>query len=719
MAQPPALPATPAGSAQPLPPGIEAMLSSMSRYRDLALVAGILGVLGLLIIPLPPFLLDLLLGLNIALSVLILMVVVYISSPLEISTFPTVLLVATLFRLGMNIASTRLILSEASAGKIIHAFGTFVVSGNFVVGVVVFLILLVINFVVIIKGSTRIAEVAARFTLDALPGKQMSIDADLNAGFIDEKEARRRREQLQREAEFYGAMDGASKFVKGDAIAGLVITGINILGGFAIGVLQRGMDLSAALKTYTILTIGDGLVSQVPALLISVAAGLIISRTSSESSLDKDLSTQLTGRARPLLVVAGVAVAMGLLPGFPFLPFALLGISIGSIGLLRQRQTQAAEREKLREELAQAEVAKKAPEQPIEELIKVDPVEVEIGLNLLPLADEQQGGDLFRRIANIRRQLASELGVILPPVRVRDNLALEPDEYVIKLRGNIVARNRLYVGMLLAMNPGTAEGTLRGIEVQEPVFGLPATWIPLHERENAELEGFTVVEPATVLATHLAEILRRNADRLLSRQDVRQLIEALKKDYPALVEEITPDTLPLGTVQKVLQNLLREQIPIRDLPTILEALLEYVKVTKNTDVLTEYVRHHLGETIKRLFQDSNGVIHAASLDPAIENLLTTTLQNNTAAQSSPTLGLAPEVVRAILRSAGVALDHLTMLGYQPLVICSAPIRPYLYRLLRTQYPIVSVISYSELPPETDVDIVTRIALKEQAEPVAA
>lgn len=695
------------------------MLNSMSRYRDLALVACILSVLGLLIIPLPPFLLDLLLGLNIALSVLILMVVVYIASPLEISTFPTVLLVATLFRLGMNIASTRLILSEGSAGKIIHAFGTFVVSGNFVVGVVVFLILLVINFVVIIKGSTRIAEVAARFTLDALPGKQMSIDADLNAGFIDEREARRRREQLQREAEFYGAMDGASKFVKGDAIAGLVIAGINILGGFAIGVLQRGMDLSAALKTYTILTIGDGLVSQVPALLISVAAGLIISRTSSESSLDKDLSTQLTGRARPLLVVAGVAVVMGLLPGFPFLPFALLGISIGSIGLLRQRQTRFAEREKLREELAQADAAKKVPEQPLEELIKVDPVEVEIGLNLLPLADEQQGGDLFRRIANIRRQLASELGVILPPVRVRDNLGLEPDEYVIKLRGNIVARNRLYVGMLLAMNPGTADGTLRGIDVQEPVFGLPATWIPLHERENAELEGFTVVEPATVLATHLAEILRRNADRLLSRQDIRQLIEALKKDYPALIEEITPDTLPLGTVQKVLQNLLREQIPIRDLPTILEALLEYIKVTKNTDVLTEYVRHHLGETIKRLFHDANGAVHAASLDPAIENLITTTLQNNAAAQTSPTLGLSPEVVRAILRSAGAALDHLTMLGYQPLIICTAPIRPYLYRLLRTQFPIVNVISYSELPPETDVDIVTRIALQEHAEPTPA
>lgn len=715
MAQPHALPGRSSGT---LPPNLETLLSNFDRYRDLLLVAGILGILGLLIIPLPPFLLDLLLGLNIALSVLILMVVVYINSPLDISTFPTILLVATLFRLGMNIASTRLILSEASAGKIIHAFGTFVVSGNFVVGIVVFLILLVINFVVIIKGSTRIAEVAARFTLDALPGKQMSIDADLNAGFIDEKEARRRREQLQREAEFYGAMDGASKFVKGDAIAGLVITAINILGGFAIGVLQRGMDISAALKTYTILTIGDGLVSQVPALLVSVAAGLIISRTSSSTSLDKDLSAQLTGQARPLLVVAGVALGMGLLPGFPFLPFALLALSIGGIALIRRRQLQQAEREKLREELTHAETAKKQPEQPIEDLIKVDPVEVEIGLNLLPLADEQHGGDLFRRIANIRRQLATELGIILPPVRVRDNLALEPDEYVFKLRGNVVARNRLYVGMLLAMNPGNAEGELRGIDVQEPVFGLPATWIPLHERENAELSGYTVVEPATVLATHLSEILRRNADKLLTRQDVRQLIEALKKDYPALVEEITPDSLPLGIIQKVLQNLLREQIPIRDLPTILEALLEYNKVTKNTDVLTEYVRHHLGDTIKRLFQDANGIVHAASLDSTIENVLTTTLQNNPSAQSSPTLGLSPDLVRAIMRSVGVALDQLTLMGYQPVIICSAPVRPYLQRLLRPQYPIASVISYSELPPDTDVDIVTRITLQEHAEATA-
>lgn len=711
MAQVRGLLGQPSGS---LPPTLETFLSSVDRYRDLALVVGILGILGLLLIPLPPFLVDLFLGLNIALSVLILMVVVYIQSPLDISTFPTLLLVATLFRLGMNIASTRLILSEGAAGKIIHAFGSFVVSGNFVVGVVIFLILLVINFVVIIKGSTRIAEVAARFTLDALPGKQMSIDADLNAGFIDEKEARRRREQLQREAEFYGAMDGASKFVKGDAIAGLVITAINILGGFAIGVLQRGMDISAALKTYTILTIGDGLVSQVPALLVSLAAGLIISRTSSSSSLDKDLSSQLTGKARPLLIVAAVSLGLGLLPGFPFLPFGMLALSIGAIAFVRQQQQLAASREQLREELASAEEAKKPAEQPIEELLRIDPVEVELGMNLLALADEQHGGDLFRRITNIRRQLASELGIVLPPVRVRDNLTLSPDEYIIKLRGNVVGRNRLYVGMLLAMNPGSAQGELSGINVKEPVFGLPATWIPLHERENAELAGYTVVEPATVLATHLSELLRRNADKLLSRQDVRQLIETLKKDYPALVEEITPDSLPLGTVQKVLQNLLREQIPIRDLPTILEALLEYIKVTKNTDVLTEYVRHHLGETIKRLYPDHAGVIHAAALDATIENVLTTTLQNNPNAQSSPTLGLAPDLVNAIMRSVGNAIDQLTMMGYHPLLICSAPLRPYMYRLLRPQFPIVSVISYSELPSEAEIDIAATVGLPTHA-----
>jgi len=696
--------------------GFTAFLARLNKHPDILLALGILTVLGLLVLPLSPFMVDMFLGLSIMISVLILMVSLYITSPLEISSFPTVLLVTTLLRLGMNIASTRLILSEGTAGGIIHAFGTFVVGGNFVVGVIVFLILLVINFVVIIKGSTRIAEVAARFTLDALPGKQMSIDADLNAGFIDEKEARRRRELLQHEAEFHGAMDGASKFVKGDAMAALIITAINVLGGFAIGVFQRNMDVMTAMKTYTILTVGDGLASQIPALLVSVAAGLIITRTGSGIKLEKELGQQYAKKPRPLALASGVMLLLGVLPGFPFLPFALLAISTGAMAYFRMQSNKREDADKLRDELhasAEEKREKDKEETPVEDLLRIDPVEVELGYGLIQLVDEAQGGDVFKRITNIRKQLATELGIILPPVRVRDNLNLDAEEYIVKLRGNVIARNRLYPGMFLAMNPGTADGDLHGINVTEPVFGLPATWVQQNERENAEILGFTVVESPTVLATHLTELLRRNADKLVTRQDVKQLVENLKKDYSALVDEITPDILPTGTLQKVLQGLLREGVPVRDLPVIAESLLEYIKVTKNVDVLTEYVRHNLSETIKRLYQDSNGVIHAFAADSQLESLLTNTLQTNTNATNSPTLGLAPDVVRTIQQSVANAIDEITLAGYSPVMICSAPIRPYMYRMIHTQYPIVSVISYTELPSDTDIDIIASITADKQ------
>ena len=691
-----------------------AILARLNQHPDILLACGILMVLALLVLPLNPFLLDIFLGVSLTISILVLMVSVYIQSPLEMSSFPTVLLVSTLFRLGLNIATTRLILGEGVAGQLIHAFGSFVVGGNFVVGIIVFLILLVINFVVIIKGSTRIAEVAARFTLDALPGKQMSIDADLNSGFIDEKEARKRREKLQHEAEFHGAMDGASKFVKGDAVAAIIITGINILGGFAIGVLQRGMDIQNAIKTYTILTVGDGLVSQIPALLISVAAGLLITRSSSGEKLEKELGNQFGKKVRPLMVVSSVMALMGLLPGFPFLPFALLSASTGAIAYYRAQAQKQEDADALREELSKSDTEKKDKEEaPVEDLLKIDPVEVELGYGLIQLVDETQGGDVFKRITNIRKQLASELGLVLPPVRVRDNLNLDAEEYVVKLRGNVIARNRLYPGMLLAMNPGSAEGEVSGINVTEPVFGLPATWISSAERENAEIAGFTVVESPTVLATHLTELLKRNADKLLTRQDVKQLIENMKKDYGALVDEITPDTLQFGTMQKVLQNLLREGVPVRDLPVITESLLEYSKVTKNVDVLTEYVRHNLSETIKRLYQDSNGVLHVISVDQQLENLLTTTLQNNPNATSSATLGLSPDIVRGIQQSMADAIDEITLAGYSPVLICSAPIRPYIYRMIHSVYPIVNVISYTELPADTDIDVISSLNSERQ------
>ncbi len=681
----------------------------ISRSPDIAIAGGVLLILGLLIIPIPPFMLDFFLATNIAISVLILLVAIYLRTPLEFSAFPTILLISTLFRLGLNVASTRLILGEAYAGQIIQAFGSFVIKGNYVVGFIIFLILLIINFVVVIKGSTRIAEVTARFTLDALPGKQMSIDADLNAGYIDEQTAKERREALTQESDFYGAMDGAAKFIKGDAIAAIVITIINIIGGFLIGLLQKDMTFSGAVTTYTVLTIGDGLVSQIPALFISVSGGMVVTRSASSDDLDREISSQFGAKPKALYAASGALVLISFLPGFPSVPFLMLAGLAAAAGYFRTKHIQREQEESIRREMEEAEEPAKPEEQPVEELLKVDPVEIELGYSLIALVDETQGGDVFKRITNVRRQLAADLGIILPPVRVRDNLQLEPEEYVIKIRSNEVARNKLYPSMLLAMNPGTAEGQLSGIEVTEPVFGLPAVWISMNERENAEIMGYTVVEGATVLTTHLTELLRRNAHKLLTRQDVKHLIDNLKEDYPTLVEELTPENLPMAAIQKILQNLLQEGIPIRDMAMILEALLEYYKVTTNIDVLTEYVRHSLSETIKKLFEDQNGVIHAISLDPELEQTMTNVLQSNNQATASPTLGLSHEVITEINRNMSSAIDEVTIAGYMPVVICSAQIRTYFYRMIHTAYPMVSVISYTELPADTDIEILANIS----------
>lgn len=702
--------------ALPGPVGTSSGGNFMDRFgflkgnTDILFAAAIIGILGILIIPVPPFLLDFLLALNITFSILILMVSIYIRSPLDISVFPTILLVTTLFRLGLNIASTRLILSEANAGDIITAFGSFVIGGNYVVGIIIFVILVVINFVVIIKGSGRIAEVAARFTLDALPGKQMSIDAELNAGFIDEKEARARREKLSKEAEFYGAMDGAAKFVKGDAIAGLIITAINILGGFAIGAFQMGMSLTDALSTYTVLTIGDGLVSQIPSLLISVAAGLVVTRSASGESLQNEVGTQFTRSPRVLFVSAGALLVFAILPGFPVIPFVVLSGAAVATGYFRMKSEEQESEEAMRRDLAEAKAPEKQEEKPVEELLAVDPVEIELGYGLIPLVDESQGGDLFKRISNIRRQLALELGLVIPPVRVRDNLQLDSEEYIVKFRGNEVARNKLYPGMLLAMNPGTADGDLQGMRVTEPVFGLPAVWVTFAERENTEILGYTVVEPEAVLSTHLTELLRHNSYKLLDRQSVRQLLDTTKKEYPALVDEASSDALPVGILQKVLQNLLREGIPIRDLPLILESLLDYVGVTKNVEVLTEYIRHSLSDTIRRLYQDTNGVIHGISLDPQIENLFTAALQNNAQAVS-PTLGLSPDLLNRLQHSITNAIDEISLSGFAPIIITAATIRPYLYRMIHTTFPAVVVISFTELPSDTEIEFVSHIAVE--------
>ncbi|CUS99793.1 flagellar biosynthesis protein FlhA [Candidatus Chrysopegis kryptomonas] len=680
-------------------------MKNLARNTDVLLAVAVISILVFMILPLPPFLLDILIAFNITFSIVVLLISMYITSPLELSVFPGLLLILTLFRLSLNVASTRLILADGYAGKIIFAFGSFVVKGNYVVGFVVFLILVVIQFVVITKGAGRIAEVAARFTLDAMPGKQMSIDADLNAGLITEDEARRRRELIQREAEFYGAMDGASKFVRGDAIAGLIITVVNIIGGLIIGVLQRGMSFSEALQNYTLLTIGDGLVSQIPALIISVSAGMVVTRSASGNQFDVEIKGQIFQRPKALLIASGVLAFFAIVPGLPMLPFLVLSVISGVAGYFGTK----AEKEKTQPVEAKP---KQVPQQEekVEKLIQVDPIEVEIGYGLIPLADEEQGGTLFKRIIGVRKQLALELGLIVPPIRVRDNIYLEPNEYVIKIRGNKVASGEVKPGYYLAMNPGTAIDEIRdAIKVKEPVYGFDAYWIPSHRKEEAEVMGYTVVEPVSVIVTHLMEVLRKNAGRILSRQDTKTLIENLREDYPALVEEITSDVLPIGTIQKVLQNLLNEGIPIRDMVTILEALLDYSRVTKNVDVLTEYVRHSLSETIARLYQDESGVIHAIQLDPRVEEIITQSLQQ-TSSQSTPTLGLPPEVIRAINLSLDENIKKAKSLGYQPVVICSATVRLYFYRLIHSTFPDVSVISYTELPTDVDIEIIGRVKI---------
>jgi flagellar biosynthesis protein FlhA len=675
----------------------------LGANSDLALAGLVILILSLMIVPLPPFMLDVLISANITFSIVLLMVAMYITSPLELSAFPGLLLMLTLFRLSLNVASARLILSRGYAGEVIHAFGSFVVQGNYVVGVIIFIILATIQFVVIIKGSGRIAEVAARFTLDAMPGKQMSIDADLNSGLINEQEARARRARIQREADFFGAMDGASKFVRGDAIAGVIIILVNIIGGFIIGMVQRGLSFQESLSQYTLLTIGDGLVTQIPALVISTAAGMVVTRSASGDQLDVELKSQLFSRPKALYVAGGTLGMFAIIPGLPTVPFLVLGTIMVAAGYVRSQIAQA----KLPE--SPAEQIPERKEEKIESYLQVDPIEVEIGYGLISLVDEEAGGDLFQRITNLRKQIALELGMIVPPIRVRDNLQLQPGQYVIKIRGVIEGGGELYTDRYLAMSPNMKEGELPGISTKDPTFGLPALWIEKSQRDNAEVLGYTVIEAPAVLTTHLSELLKRNADKIVSRQEVKVLIDNLKKDYPALVDEVNSDALPLATVQKVLQNLLKERIPIRDLVTILESLLDYYKVTKNVDVLTEYVRHSLSETIASLYADNTGVIHAIALDSSVEQILTSSLQSQKEVTS--TLGLSPEMTSAINASVDQNISQAQSFGYDPIIICSATVRLYFYRLIHTKFPQVVVISYTELPARNEIDIIGRIMVQ--------
>ncbi|GAB4175767.1 MAG: flagellar biosynthesis protein FlhA [Calditrichia bacterium] len=682
----------------------------MKKNTDIIVAGGILLILALMIIPLPPFLLDVLLALNISAAIVLLMVAVYLTNPLEISVFPSLLLILTLFRLSLNISSTRLILGEAYAGEVIRAFGSFVVKGNYVVGFIIFLILVIIQFVVIVKGAGRIAEVAARFTLDAMPGKQMSIDADLNAGLINEMEAKKRREEIAREADFYGAMDGASKFVKGDAIAGLIITGINILGGLIIGIVQMNMPMSQALQTYTLLTIGDGLVSQIPALLVSTSAGMVVTRAASEENLGFDLEKQLLAQPKALFVAAVALLIFSFTPGLPTIPFMILAGVVFAAGLSSRKRKimeiqQAAELEAAEEEPAETQ-------DKIEDYLQVDPLEIEIGYNLISLVDEEQGGDLFDRITSLRKQIAVDLGVIVPPIRIRDNLQLGPDEYVIRVRGNEVARGESKIGFLLAMNPGGVEEELKGIPTIEPAFGLPAIWILEDQKDDAEMKGYTVVTPSAVLSTHLMEVIKQHADKLLGRQEVKQLLENMKNDYPAVIEELTPEPLSVGAIQKVLQNLLREGIPIRDLVTIFETLADYAPMTKNVEVLTEYCRFALADTIAKLYMDENRIIHAITLDPKIEQVITQSLQNQKknapGGQSIP-----PAVIQKIHQSIQENVEIAYGFGYHPVIVTSPTIRSYFRRLIETSFPEVAVLSFGELPPEIQIEAIGKVRIQNE------
>lgn len=679
----------------------------INKNTDILLAFGLILMLGLMLIPLPAAFLDFFLALNISLAILVLVLSLYIKSPLDFSVFPGLLLILTLFRLSLNISSTRLILIDGYAGKVIESFGSFVVSGNFVVGFIIFLILVIIQFIVIVKGSGRISEVSARFTLDAMPGKQMAIDADLSSGLISEADARSRRDTISREAEFFGAMDGASKFVKGDAIAGILINVINIIGGFIIGVAQKGMPFTDALQSYTILTIGDGLVSQIPALVIATSAGMVVTRSSSGTSLDNQMKLQLLSNPRVLGTVAGVVMLLAFVPGMPMIPFMILSIVAGTGSYLTKKSLTKSQVDTIEKE----ESAEEEKDENVEQYLQVDPIELEIGYGLISLVDENEGGNLFEKISSTRKFIALEYGLLIPPVRVRDNLQLEPNQYIIKIKGNVVSSFEIHTDRWLAMNSGLIEESPDGIPTNDPAFALPAVWVNKEEKEKAEILGYTVVDAISVLTTHLQETLKKNFDKILTRQSVKQLLENLKKEYNAVVDDINPEILPLGTIQKVLQNLLKEYIPIKDLVQILEALIDYSKVTKNVDVLTEYARHAVGDIIANIYKDQNNIIHAAAMGDKLEKHIVNSIKEQK--DAIQTLGLNPGLLNKLKINLSQITDKFMNLGYTPVLITSATIRPYFYRLFSSSFPELAVLSYSELPANIELEIIDKLEVTDE------
>ncbi len=667
-----------------------------AKMSEFILPLGIVGILGIMIIPLPSFLLDFLLSMNITIGIIILLVTMHVVKPLSFSLFPTVLLITTLFRLSLNVATTRLILLHGdeglgAAGQVIKSFGEFVVGGNFAVGLVIFLILIIINFVVITKGAGRIAEVSARFMLDALPGKQMAIDADLNAGLITDDEAKARREETSNEANFYGSMDGASKFVRGDAVAGVLITLINIIGGLIIGVLQQGMTLSEAVTIYSTLTIGDGLVAQIPALIISTAAGIIVTRSAGAHDVSTDIAGQFLSRPKALGSAAGVLFLLGLVPGLPHVAFITLAVITGGIAYYAKVSTARRVEQEAAVE-AEEIAAQAAPEETVE-VVPIDPLSMEVGYRLIPLVDTSSGGELLDRIKAMRKQSASETGFLVPPIHIKDNLQLKPEEYVVMLKGVEVGRGEIKTNMFLAIDPGNAEKGLEGIPTMEPAFGLDAFWVEEAGKEKAKVLGYTVVSPAIVVVTHLTELIKSNSHEILTRQDVQTILDGLAKTHPKVVEELVPNLMTTGSIQKVFRNLLKERVSIRDILTIVETLADFAPLVKDTDSLTEYVRQALARSITKQYADASMAVNVMIMDQTLEQAVAAAVGGSA---QSMTLSLEPAVAEAMFTSISQGMQEVASLGHQPILLCSPEIRRFVKILAEKVLPSLVVLSTSEI-----------------------
>ena len=670
------------------------------KLKDATVGILIIGIILMFIIPLPSAILDVLLTINITAALVILLNAIYSKGPLDMSIFPSLLLIMTMYRLGLNLTSTKLILGEGEgtdkAGKVVESFGEFVAGGDMVVGFIVFIIIMIVQFMVIVKGSERVAEVAARFTLDAMPGKQMAIDADLNSGLINEEEAKIRRKNIQRESDFYGAMDGAGKFVKGDAIAGIIITFVNLLGGVILGAM-RGSDIMTALQDYALLTIGDGLVSQVPALIISLAMGIIVTRAGAESNLSHDFIGQLFSNPS-VLATASVVCAIFAFTGMPTLPFLALSVVLALVSYkMKNKKQQAVTQEQTQVQAEEVEEIRK-PENVVT-LLQIDPIELEFGYGIIPLADASQGGDLLDRVVMIRRQLALELGMIVPVIRLRDNIQLSPYEYCVKVKGVEVARGELQNDCVLAMDPGTADGDLKGKQTIEPAFGLPAVWIPIHDKDKAEMKGYTIVDLPSIIATHLTQIVKKYAYKLLGRQEVQALIDNVKEKNPVIVDELIPKVMNIGEVQKVLSHLLKEEICIRDMVTILETLADYAPLTKDTEVLTEYVRQSLSRAISQKYIEKNRTNGVITIEPSLEQELTNAVQKT---DFGSYIAVDPEKMETIINNLTKQVKVALSTGEQPIILTSPALRPYFKKMIEGVLPSVVVLSYNEIDADANI-----------------